>query len=430
MIKQKLKEFPVNLIYIQIIYNFIVRYLISVIGLPGYLLYLNDIMTILTFIIALNFAKRKEIRIINGVILEIIIMLLFSFFGLLINEQPILQYFWGLRNTYRFFMFMISCCILLKKEDIKNIIKIFTFFMFPIVILATYQYFGKNLFQDLIGGIFGEFYGCCGYMNMYLCIIITYKMLEYMNKKIKLTNLIIYSILALYLSTISELKIFYFEYIIIFLLSVLYSKKNIKLLITSGVILLLTVTGINALKTVYGFEDFFSIEGILNYSAQSGYSREGNVNRLNAIEVLENKFLKTNTLKAFGVGLGNADTSQYDILNSDIYIKYGSELSYIWFSHAIMFLENGYIGLALYILFFMLIYLNANKVKKIIDGFEVELNFVKIISIMSIVMFIYNSSLRVESAYLWFWVFAIPWIVKREKKSEKRSESKYNSTSI
>lgn len=430
MLRQRIKEFPVNLIYIQLIYNFIVKYLISVMGLPGFFIYFNDILTIITFIVAINIAKKEDIKIINAPIICVLFLIIISILGLLINGQPILQYFWGLRNTYRFFMFMISCSILLKKDDIKNIIKLFSFFMLPILILATYQYFGKHLFQDLVGGIFGEFYGSCGYMNMYLCIIIAYKMLEYLNKKIKFSNLIIWSICSLYLGTISELKIFYLEYLLIIVLSVLYSKKNIKIIIVTVIVALLSLIGINFLKEIYGFEDFFSFEGIMNYSAESGYSREESVNRLTAIDILQNRFLTTKTLKVFGIGLGSADTSQYDILNSDFYKQYGRDLSYLWFSHAMMFLENGYIGLILYVSFFVLIYCYANNIRKMTKKEEIELNFVKIISIMSGIMFIYNSSLRVESAYLWFWVFAIPYIIKRRIRCEHESKSKHNNTSI
>lgn len=414
---------PVRLIYFQIIYSLFIKFLISDMRVPNIANYLTDLINILLLFFALRkyIIEKPKINI-RTIMIIVIIMLIISAFSFILNFSKITLYVWSIRNLYRFFAFMFSCIILLKKEDLKIILKIFEIVFLLNVVLCSYQKFILNLHQDYIAGFFGTISGGNAAMNMLMIIIFSDKAIKFVNKSCSLHKFIFYMATTAYIAAISELKIYYIEMVIIILISALISRKNIRTFIISIVSVLILILTINILYTLYpSFRDFFNMEEILDYSSNGGYSNENDLNRFTAIQTLRDKYMEKNQ-RFLGIGTGNAEVSQFSAFCSDFYNNY-YYLNYNWFSHAFIFLENGYIGLALYMLFFIVNIVLMFKFMKKSEQQEYYILGI-ILNIISLLLMIYNSSLRGDTAYIWFCTLAFPYIYN---KKEIKNNEKYKS---
>ena len=410
---------PKRYVYFQLIYNLIIKYLISDFGIPSFANYLTDVITVICVYYAIKkIVKEREKVNFKSQFIIVILMLLLSVLGLIINEQSIMLYIWGFRNIYRFFAFFFASIILLDKTDIVNFIKILKVFLLINVVLCTYQYFIQNLVQDRISGIFGTLFGGNAGMNLFLVIVTTVEVIYYLNNKTSFSNLCFVIIASIYIATISELKIFYIEFVLIVLLAVLINNFNKKTLIIIVGTLCVSIVAIRMLYIIYPtFKNFFNIDRILMYSAEGGYSNEENLNRITAIEQINELYVFNNLeTRLFGIGMGNADTSQFSFLNSDFYEKY-SYLSYTWFSHAFMYIENGYIGLILYVIFFISIIVKSHRMKYKDNVNKVYYMITELISLMAILIMVYNSSLRMDYAYIYYLFLAMAFVFNKNNNS-------------
>jgi hypothetical protein len=152
----------------------------------------------------------------------------------------------------------------------------------------------------------------------------------------------------------------------------------------------------------------------MNSVSYKGYSNAFNLNRLTALQTIQNIFFDGPFQNLFGIGMGNAEISQFPLFTSSIYSLYGRYLNYSWFSHAFLFIEGGWFGLASYSLFFITIFLSCffstikNNYKSIYHGISATM------ALLCLLQIIYNSSLRTEAGYLVFFVLAVPFALKRK----------------
>lgn len=407
---------PVRLVYAQLFYVLTIKILISDFGIPSIANYVTDIFMLLIGLCAImKYIKEKPKLHIKGPILCVLFLFLSSVLGLIMNGQSMLLYVWGFRNIYRFFIFFFGCAVLLEKEDIAKIFKILYVYLFINVILSTYQYFIQKLGQDYIGGSFGTLKGCNAYMNIYLVILFAYYFVMFQNKKASLRKFLLVLVMSLYIAAISELKIFYLEIIVIIILSFILAKPNKRTIILVILSLIGVYIAINLLYMIYpGFKDFFTLDGMLNYSNGGGYSNEDNINRTTALGSITDLFLDSPSKVLFGIGMGSAEVSQFSAFNSDFYIRY-QYLAYDWFSHAFMLLENGYVGFILYTLFFIAIFLGTVKINRRTHNTNRPIYMViEILACICILLMWYNSSLRMESAYLLYIVLTIPFVLYKD----------------
>lgn len=406
----KIQKKASNLIFFQIYFVCVIRFFIYDLGLPTIFYYLTDVINLLIFISTIKKIMRDKS--LNKFKIIILLMIICSIISYIYNEQNIYSYIWGIRNLYRFFTFFLGCIVLLNKEDYDKMQRTFRKLLVINFILVLYQYFVKQYFQDLINGTFGSSWGGNGYINVFMCIVIIDIIYKFMKNEISLREFAFYSGMTLIISVLSELKIFFIEYAIIYMFFLITLKKNFKIIFITVLVFLFLNFAISLFHDIYGFDNIFSTEGILQYSANNSYSSTMELNRMTAIKILDEKFMKTFTNKIVGLGLGNTDTSNIDEFNSDFYKIYGAKLKYQWFSDAIIFLENGYLGLSLYIIFIIRMSVGLK---------DKEFKYINYIyGILSIVLIIYNNSLKVESAYLWFAMMSFGFI---EKDKDEKIES-------
>lgn len=404
---------PVWLIYLQILYCCVNKFIISQFGAPDAINYVTDVLMILSFLMALKQLYEKRKKTYLGVPLVFAAL----FFGLgtvsaILHEVPILLLLWSYRNLMRFFLFLFSCVVLLNYEDVERLGKIFSILFFLNVVVVSVQFWIQGYYQDYLGGLFGTDMGCNGHMNTFLCIYLSYICVRYMAHKTSFRCFLLVSAGSLYIAALSELKFLFIEYVFILGMSILLSRFSLRVvLMVLGAFAGLYV-GLQLFNTYFpGWE--FSIEQIMDYAGEGGYSTATDLNRLTALQTVTERFLRNPEDLLFGLGLGSGETSSF--FQSAFFQKYGERLHYTYMIHAFTLLETGWVGFVIFLGFFVSVGIQAWRFRKKV-GVERKIFCIAtvIVAMLCVIQCFYNNALRVEnSGYLMFFVLAIPFICRK-----------------
>lgn len=404
--------YPVRIIYMQIIYNFFIKFAIQYFRVPSSANYLTDVFTVMAMVYAFIelYKKRREINTkLPMVIITIFIIITIS--GFIINGQSVLLYLWGVRNNFRFFGFFFSCAVLLKKKDIDYIFKALLFIFFINTIFATVQYFVFGLRGDYLGGIFGTVQGVNGYLNIFLCIECTIVLVQYLYKKISVYLLTAVIFSSIFISVLSELKVFFIEFGIIIICLMIFSKPSKKIYFIVLMSMLSLYIGIQFLYIAFpNFNNFFNIDTII--ASSQNYATKHDLGRFSATKIITQMFFSDDNMKCFlGLGLGSAETSQISMFNSDFFNKYGGSMHYTWLSSAFMLIENGWLGLICYLSFFVSIVFSVFRIRNIDEGNIDYCIITQIIAVLCCLFVFYNSSLRTEAAYFVYFMLSLAFAI-------------------
>lgn len=286
-------------------------------------------------------------------------------------------------------------------------------------VVSLFQFFIMNKRQDYLGGIFGVDKGCNAFTNVFLIIMTTWHAVLYMNGKEKIWTCMSRCIMALVIGALAELKFFFIEFIIAFFMVAMLTKFSMKKVWISIGALLMVAVGAELLATIFtGDIWWLNIERIWQAAtSKSGYTNSGDMNRLTAVPIAWNRFLDTWPRKLFGLGLGNCDRADgFDFLTSPFYLAH-KKLHYDWFSSSFMILETGAVGLGLYVLFFVQVFLSARKEEKKNSAEPEIFQLAKTMAVICPLLIIYDGSMRTEAAYIMYFVLALPFL-KRSKLPE------------
>ncbi len=402
------------------LFMLIALFLISVIGLPHAILYVMDLLNGLVLLFSVKRLLSSGEKRVRQVTLYLGIFFLYTLLGFVVSGQSILYYLWGLRNTFRFYAFFLSCLCWLDQGQVPAILRVLELFLYLNVPVCSWQYFLLHLPFDNVCGLFGNTTEGSGYMNVLLVIVTAWSILRCLRRDISLRHFTAIICCCVYIAIISELKVYYFELALIVAAAlVLYLLQNRKwsrrLFMAAGIcaagmffLAVLTV----ALNPPY-WSGFFLPDGIwTEVTRESGYSGSGDLNRLTAIPYLMVHIFGGGARSLLGLGLGNCDFSVFSFLVTPFYRAYQS-LHYTWLHSAFLFLETGFLGLLLYLGFFALVGRTAwrNQKDPQRESSSVMYNQLALILCVCCVFFLfYNVCLRTESAYLIFFVLSIPYM--------------------
>lgn len=423
----------VKLIYFEILYNLIIKFIIGNLGLPSMLNYITDF--ILIWILAEYFCQKKykKLFVPKSLVFCLSIFVLISIISFVLNLYSPMLYLWGFRNNFRFLLFAMMCAVYLKREDIPKIMNIlFGFFLLNIVVV-TYQAFFTSYSERAIGDFISGLYsngmerGGNASLNWLMCIVCTYYIVRYLNKETSVVNMLIAVAGSMYMSTVAEIKIFYIQIVFIGVVSLLMCRKSLK---TFGFIIIGAAALVLGAKALYhlfpNFADFFKLENMLDYvTRDTGYGSAGRdtkvgIDRLTAIPFVLKNFLNSPIDKIFGIGLGNADYSSFSFLTSSFY-ENNSWSGYQFFYSSLMTIEMGLAGLMCYLIVIFNYIKTAVKLKaKTIEDKSIK-QFVIIISMISILMLFSNQTMKIEaSAYLVHCILVMPYILMKPIGENKR----------
>ena len=281
--------------------------------------------------------------------------------------------------------------------------------------------------MDFLGGTFGLERGCNAIVNIFLCVVVSITIVSWLNKKSKTLNMLFYMFVSLYWGVLSELKMFFIEFIIIIILALFLVRKNeTRKLHIIFVSIIGIFVAINALAWVFPYySNFFNIASIISYAknVNLGYAGFG---RISAIPQITSLFFKENfDYILFGLGVGSAEFSGISFLNSQIYETF-KQYQYFSYFHAFMYVERGIIGLIWYLLFFgSSIIIGIRSIRGCNDRYTYLMQMSIIISICSIITMIYDIGLRTStSGYLAFLMCSLPYLLKLRSHHQKVGEDK------
>lgn len=399
-----------QLIYMQIIYNCIAKFLITDIHFPSMINYVTDIINVCLLYLVL----RKNQGIIKGKVVAPLFLvgclLLISTISFFLDFTSPLLYLWSLRNIYRFFVFFYCCTQTLVVEDYYRILNLLEEIFIINVVICLYEYVVRGIKYDYLGGLFGNgTTGGNGPLNALMIIVSTYVIIEYVNKKKNMKEVLLIIVMCLFLSAVGELKFFYFEMIAIILFVLVFVTRNLKMLCFVLGICIVGAVSLHFYAILYPTNaGFLSLDFIQYYAMSNSYGSTTDINRLSAIQLIHEQFFNGNIKRIwFGLGMGNGESAQYSFLTSWFYRLHGDSVKYNWFSHAFMYVEAGYIGLILYVGIFLMIFMKAFLHRKSSDLMQ----FTAIIALLSMVLLVYNQTMRLETmGYTMFLLLAFPFI--------------------
>ena len=381
--------------------------LFSLLHVPGIVKYSADFAWV---ILVCGMVFRRQTKIEKDVLmlfLTVIGFFLYAACVYLFRFQSPLYFLWGFRNNFRYYAFFFAVVFFFKENDADQIFRFLDFTFWLNTIVTLIQYFVFDYSQDYLGGIFGTEKGCNAYTIIFLSITIGYSLLRYMDRQEKLAYCLSKCAVALVISAMAELKVFFLLFLIILVIAAFFTSfswKKILIILSAAA---LVFFGATILVQLYQWEGIFSLEKIWKLATQENYSYANTVNRLSAIPTLAKRILHDPMERFFGLGLGNCETSTFAILNTPFYETY-SYLRYTWFSCARLFLEIGYIGLVFYTAFFVMCFFIVLRRLKTKQGNSIYCHLSIILSVVAVAMMFYNSSLHLEAGYMLYFVLALP----------------------
>ena len=390
-------------------------FLTELLPIPDAIKFLCDGFLVL---LLLKLFSQRFTKIDNYSMPFVVIVGLFFFItlvGYLFNYQSMFYYLWGLRNNIRMFVASFAFAYLADWEDAKGWIKaldVLFVINFAVVILQYFSGYG----QDYIGGIFGTSKGCNGSLLIFLCIVFAKTILSFMRGEEKMSKCIFVSVASLLVSTLSELKMFFILFILILFMASFMTAHSIKKTLFFAFGAVLVVLFSTLLTVLYkDFTDFLSFDSLIKALTDTGYATDEDIGRFTALPVISQRFLPGFFRKLFGLGLGNCDSSSLSMFNTPFFESHQT-VHYSYFSYAFLFLETGFVGLALYASFFVASFFVSRKLKKLEMADEFACQMSIILSVISLILLVYNSSLRMEIGFMLFFVLALPIISANEQR--------------
>lgn len=329
----------------------------------------------------------------------------------LCRYQTVLYFVWGVRNLFRYYVAFFAYVNTMDEDKTEIWFSFLEKIFWANAVVSVIQFVFLHVTQDNLGGVFGTEGGTNGYTLALLCIVTTRSLLINFEKKGNMNRCFLVCVVALAVSAMAELKVFFVLFVIIMAYAACVTKFSFRKLITMMCSIFGTFIAVRVLVTWFGFDDFFSFKGIVELATRTSYatSTSNDVNRLSAISTLNRLIMDSPFDKIFGLGLGNCDTSAFAMFNSVFYRQHRS-LHYTWFAAPMIYLETGYIGFALYLLFFLICF--TLSVRKYLRGGGNRLycQMTMILCVVCGILIFYNASLRYEAAYMIYFVLALPYI--------------------
>ena len=394
-------------------------FLRDMVGLPGSVTYLFDLVNAFLFVAILVRGKYdNKGRYYPYAIGWILLFLFTTAIGALIAGDRAILYLWGLRNTFRPYVFFVCCVTLLGVGDVPRIVLFFKRLFFVNMALCLLEY-AMGYSGDFIGGSFGMQQGVNGYLNILLIIALALYINEYLSHRTSLLMLMTVLLLCCFVIAIAELKAFFFELPVMAVLAAFLERPTKRSMILFVVMVLGVAVGLFAMQiffSEYGI-GFFTSDAIVKYMGDNGYTNTGDLSRLNALRRITHEFFERDRLKLlFGYGLGNCSYSSFAVLTSWFY-NHHSALHYMWFSDAYVYLETGLIGLFFFESFFVLVFIVSRLKRYKNPDLRVAVNCASIIAPMAIYLTVYDSSMTLEAGYMAYLFFAIPFILDKYREA-------------
>lgn len=405
----KKRSVPEWFTYIIFIFPFIMAFLLEFLSLPSFVKYIVDLIYIcgiLSVSVRKNTALSKKL---TPFVIFAVVFLLYTFIVYLFNFQSPFYYLWGVRNNFRFYIAFILFAIFFDEADAAGCLRLMDILFWVNAVISAFQFFVMGYRQDYLGGIFGTENGCNASTIIFFSIVVGKSLLLFMNKQQGAVQCFLKCGTSLLIAAMAELKFYFVLFVFILCFAAVttrFSFRKVVLLIAASLLLMFSSM---LLPLLFGDSRTLTWENLIETITATNYATTRDLGRFTAIPTISEHYLTDWLSRAFGMGLGNCDTSSFAICNSEFYQSH-SYLNYNWFSSAFLFLETGYIGLITYLSFFVICFVLARNNLKRKKSNELFGRISMLMSLVCIVLVFYNSSLRTEIAYMAFFSLALPFV--------------------
>lgn len=389
-------------------------------GLPHSICYLADVMSVFLVVLAIKNFTIDKIRQGKIPLIFMALWLLFMVFTSLGKEASCLRMLWALRNWYRFIPIFAAVFLFLSVKNIEFIFRWMKIFYWVNAALIIFEFAVLGLRKDNLSGLFGNAIGGNGHNNVFICIVLILCLYEwYQGGEFRTRHgLVFFS--SLIIAGLSELKVYYFEFVLIVAVAfaLIFLGRNVtkteacKFVVWS---LSSLSAGLYLLYRYYPYH-FRVVTGKVSLLSYEETVREYGyvLGRISGVFELYEKFFSDSLWYALtGFGFGNCEYSAYSRLTSPFYNRY-HYLNYLWCSDHLLFLEGGIIGLLLFVLIFLAfaaVYAKRliAELKESRAGRESKsYTFIGFLYILIVLInLIYNSSIRTDIAYLSYFILAV-----------------------
>ena len=343
-----------------------------------------------------NRGSRLEVSI-------VILLLCISIISFVINAYSLKLYLNGFRSAFRYFAFFFACLALLQREDIKHFFELAYKLLIVNTIVCTIEYFVLGYKGDYCSGLFGV-ERVNSYINAFIVVMAAYGLSGYIHKQVNLKKLIIIELCCMYISVLSELKFFFFEFILIVVLSLIFyrpTKRTFSIVGIGALVLILLPMLVNRYWTSNS-SDYLSLQGLITYMNQStiGYSSINDIGRINGIPQV-NRYFFSGKSSLLGMGLGYCDYGSS-------FIGQYEYLHYTWFTYLLTYMELGWFGIVAYFGLLVTPAIKSFKLKtKTADGFDKMIYGICFcVGFISTILLFYNSTIRNIPAYFIFFILS------------------------
>lgn len=397
---------PSYLIVAQLVSS-VLCYGLMAMGLNQNLAYVCDILTALLFFHILFHLPDLSYKL-QPLALPFFILLLLltvNIVSAIYNHVPFLHFLWGMRYDYRFIIFLIGCVFFIDEKFMDTLWKATLILLTLQVIICSLEFWIFTFEQqDTIGGTFG-LKGGTGYLVSFFTYTILLAYNRYRLGLAKLSTVLYIILLSTYVAIINEgkaLPLFLLPILLIAFFQDRFSIRKVRNLFILLIVAYFVFYAFNKFSPWWE-QDFFTLDALSKYAFTDDYNG-ADVTRFNGPLIFKEYF--DNIQNLIGAGLGNATPTTRDFLTGDFYQTY-SATNYSWFAISYIYVESGWIGLILYIAFFISFLTSAFKIRfyahKSFVGFGVAMVLICLLTTC------YNNSLFTEHiGYMSYLFLAIP----------------------
>lgn len=331
--------------------------------------------------------------------------------GVAVNAVPVGNAIYGLYKYFRGFLFFYCTLAFCDTKSIVKTMRMIKVIFALNIAMTFFQFFLQGVNQDLLGGIFGIVVGVNQYTNMFFVVISVYCIEKILNrdanrKEYKLV--LVVSGMMLIVAALAEIKYFFAEFVVLFLIAYFALPKNTKSVIAILLIALCVVGCYNVL--IRNFPEFSNLVHELRIGGvarladiQRHYSTDYDMGRA-AVFSYSNRYLLHKPInRLLGMGIGNVTSSS--IVNNSFWMI-NQETHYDQFYTAYLYNEQGIIGFALYCLIYL--ELLVIGVGALMNEKTRKYGTMLVMLIVGCMMiFAYNMALYSQLSFLIFWMLAV-----------------------
>lgn len=409
-----------TLVWAQLLFVAVMLFGTTELGLPSSIKGVTDVLTLSCVVICFFRGRKKLLRKrINSVDVCIFVYFIYCLFSSISVGVNFGLAIWAFRTTFRFYLFYYCCVALLDENDAWSIYRGFEVLFFVNFALVLFQLLIQHKSGDYLGGMFGIEQGANTYMNIYLVVMMAFEAAKYLEGAISLRTLAVYIFITAFISVFAELKYLFAELAAIFLLAVVFSRKSRKTVFFVVIVTVAAILGLRALQAVYpeSFDLLSDTQGIENYLSAS-WANGQEIGRTTAKEFIDEHFHSSPSLRRiyglgyddtllnslFGIGFGGTEDSVF--ADSKFASSYAMT-NYSAFEFAFRYLETGYVGLLLYSVIYIAIFMKSyRKLTSCNDAMTRALCVSVCILVPLVFMNIWYGNLRYECSYILFFALS------------------------